>query len=94
MTDFERSIVSDPRQWQTPDDVARREVEMREGILRARQQEADDRARTQQLSRAILTPEPTWGDGFAEAYALHVDAETGEYFRIPRDGGQDDDPGS
>lgn len=96
MTDIDSSIIGSPRSWSRPDDVARREREMRDGIAEFRKQEQQDRARTQELSKsilhpqpaAVLTPEPPEKpQGFAETYALYAPGN----FMWGDSGGQDDD---
>jgi len=77
--DISNSIIGNPGAWSKPEDVAKREREMRAGINEYRKQEQQDRAKANELSYsilkpqpAVLTPEPAEKPkGFAETYALY-----------------------
>ena len=49
MSGLEDSIIGDPRRWRIPDDVAKREAELREGIIRVRQQGRDEEERRKRV---------------------------------------------
>jgi hypothetical protein len=94
VNDFNNSIIGNPANWKTPDDVARRDSEMREGIERARQQRIAEESRARSFAQSLIgkeTPQPTKPDnehGFAERYALHVDTTSGDYFLQPNPNGE------
>jgi hypothetical protein len=96
VTEFKDSIIGNPRSWTRPDDVIRREREMKEGIAEFQKQVQQDRAKTQEISKGILgtqpavltPPPPEKSKSFGDQYAIYVDgvavwdAQTRQY--VPR----------